>query len=325
MKLVESKYKSAETGREIFGKEDIKNQDLIDLANSNLISGNIVNYSSDSFMFETDKLMLPRFIDKDFALGTSVIGLPLSISKLSKTEKASLLPALQKSLYHPSKVEFIKNTFNINNQIQRLQQNGRDNIADILRHFFDDNLLKKFEIDITLASDNDQNIYFIIKSKPRIDLEQIFSNYIDAIVYQNTLYRSKVGSEKLCFCPLETVLGEEISSIITLFNVISKEVRSLVGIELINVIEELKGITLDEYVNEEIKNTGIDVKNNTVSYFKNISYPNGMAVLLTDTQTGEPALCYLKKIQKYMPLELDINSYIGLFENVVYLNVHSKL
>lgn len=326
MKLVESQYRSEETDVEVFSNGEIKNQDLIDLAKSGLVSGNIVSYSENSFMFETNKLMLPNFIDENFANGSVLTGIPIKHSSLNKDMKRTIVPIFEKIFYTEDKIAYIKNKFEIQEQIQKLSSAGRDNIVEILNSFFNSsNFLTKFELNISLLADKEDSVYFLISSRPKIDLANIFDNYIQAILHMNRLWRSKFGSEKLCFCPLETQLGEEISSIISLLNAISQEVRITAANDLIAVVEQLKGESFDEYMIEEVRTTGIEIEENIVSYFKNVCFPYGTSALIKDSSSGDLNLCYLNKTIKYLPTEMDLEQYKHIFKEIIPLKIISSL
>ncbi len=325
--LVSPAYKSKDTGTEILSfSQEIKNKDLIDLSESGLVTGKIINYSEDSFVFETENLMLPNFIFENFGMGSSICGLAsVKFTSLNAAMRKSILNKFNRVISDPKKSNFIRDVLNIEREVTRLQSDGNSNMADILNEYFDNQLLKKNEINLSLLKDNDDTLYFLVKTKPIINFSSIFDEFTKAILYYNRLYRSKVGSEKLCFCPIETKIGDQFYSMIDLFNRASTEIRKLLVSDLIAIFEEETSQVFEDYLQEEMLNTGVLINRNLIGYFKNICAPVGRCALVKDLATGNPTLGFLSKDVKYIPQELNLPDFPTLFESQEELQHICKL
>lgn len=317
MSITQNMYRS-ESGVSILSGEEIQNKDLMALADAKMVTGDIVSYSKDSFLFKTDNLMLPGFISESFGFGISIIGLPISYEKLSVGFRKSFNAKLDKIIRSNEKFEDIKASIGLANEMRNLQEAGRHATADILGTIFNGDIIRTFNIGLTTYRDQDGQIFVTISSSASSkEVERIFQEYMSAVLIENKKWRIKIDNEKMCYCPIESSIGTQISTLIEFINKASKQIRNIIAFDIICLMEEELGESLEEYIFEENFLSGIKIGLNSVTYFKNVCSPEGKAVFVQEKSSERYALCYLKEYIEYVPKELDLQQNAHLFENVI--------
>lgn len=316
-------YKSEGTKIKILAKETFKNDDLIELANSGLLDKHIISYSKESFVFETANIIMPKFIHPNVCSFKNILGVQIEKNALSYEIRKRIYSNFFEKLQKPEKIEEVNNVLKVKELIQKLQGNNRDNVADIIEKFFSKKLTDAFNIDISIYnSDGADELFFKINFEPSLLTEDLLEDYFQAIIYENTLFKTKVGSEKCCFCPIETKLGNQVISLITSLNEKIAFVNNLIIHEFVESLEEVLGEPIEDYLLETNKYNGIEVDLNTVYYYKNVASPLGTCGIVTDSAGEETIyLAYLAEDIKFLPLIINMHDYNdGNFNKVHTLN-----
>ncbi len=304
-------YKSEGTKIKILAKETFKNDDLIELANSGLLDKHIISYSKDSFVFETANIIMPGFIHKNVCSFKNVLGVSLEKTSLSFEIRKRIYSVFSDKLQNPDKIEEVNNILKIKELIQKLQSNAKDNVAEIIETFFSKRLSDSFNINVSIYnSDSDDEVFFKLNVEPVLSVEELLEDYFQAIIYENGLFKAKVGSEKCCFCPIETKLGSQVIGLLNSLNEKIAFVNNMITHSFVESLEEVMGNTIEDYLLETNKYNGIEVDLNTVYYYKNVASPVGTCGIVTDTDQEERIyLAYLKDDVKFLPLVINMADY----------------
>lgn len=320
---MEQMYQSEKTKIKILAKEKFKDDDLTELADSGLLDNDIFSYSKDSFVFETANIIMPKFIYPKLCSFKNVLGVQMPKASLSFDLRKKIHSVFMDKISNPEKIEEINNILKIKELVQKLQGNNKDSVAEIIEKFFLKRITDSFNVTTSVySSDGADELFFKINVEPKLLTEELLEDYFQAILYESSLYKTKVGSDKCCFCPIETKLGGQV---ISLLNSLNDKMIIINDIILRNFVETLEIICekpIEDYLLETNKYNGIEVDLNTVYYYKNVATPLGTCGILTDSEQEEIIyLAYLQDEIKFLPLIININDYNdGTFSKVHTLN-----
>ena len=319
-------YESKETGIKILSADETIEPDLIELANSGLIDKNIRSFGKDSFAFQTDNILLPSFIHKNFATFKSVVGINYDAGKITFAQRKEIFSQFMNKLSSPDKLMNIRGALKIEEIVKRLRNNNKDNIAEIVGDFFSQAIANSYSIDISLyETDSPDELFFKMITTPKLTMESVLEDYIQAVIFENKLYRTRVGCEKLSFCPIDSSLGSQIIYLIDNLNSKLEQLNEIIVNEFIETLEQVLQVSLDQYYLEINKVDGIDVERNSVSYFQNVSMPLGTVGISASSR--EENTLYLCSIDdavdvKFLPSVFSIDEYKKYFKEY---NILKKL
>lgn len=299
------------------------NPDLIELADSGLINKNILNFGIDSFVFESDNVLMPNMIYKNLIKYNNIIGLSIDKKLLTFDSRKKIYTYFYDKISTANSISDIYGYLNIEKVVIDLRAKGKDSVADLLHGFFSQPVSSSFKFNINLyESDSQDELFIKFELEPNLTVESLFEDYIQAILYENRLFKTNVGSEKMAFCPLETRLGAQVQ---WLTSIVLRKIELLNTLLINNLIEAFEkelDISVDEYLLETNKLSGVELDNNVIYYFQNVVSPVGTVAILTDSFSDERiSLAYLKEQVKFIPYVLNVGDsvYKDMFINVYEL------
>lgn len=316
-------YKSEKTSVEIDSIDEspsnkLLDQDLIDLANSGLIEDNILNFDKDSFVFQSNNIIMPNFIYDKCLHMKNIIGFIFDRSKLSFELRKSIYVEFNKKLNHPETIEEIKSIIKLNETLKIFRNQAKDSIADYYEEMFNNSLTKLCNTKISIyESDSDEELFFLLDIASNLTVEKVLDGYAEAIAHNNKLFKVSLGSEKLSFCPIDTKLGEELYKLINLINLNLVAINNTLVNYFIEVSEKVLGVDIQDYMFESNKVSGIDIKLNAVFYYKNVTAPCGLVSLTYDRL--DPNKIFVGKLHEdigYLPQDLNPHKHKDKFEEI---------
>lgn len=283
--------------------------DLIELADSGLIDQDILSFGEGAFVFQSENILLPNMVYPNLVKYNTLLGVNLNSKLLTPSKRKDLLVKFNDKLSCVETEVEISNLLGLDQVFQRLKQNNKDSLVETLEQFFRGTLNDKFNLSVdAYNSASEEELFFKLSLEPRLKIEDIFSDYIQAVLYENRIYRRAVGSEKMAFCPIESRLGSQMQWLaLTLLNKI-EILNTYIINSFIQLLEKEFEVALDEYLLEVNKVSGIDFENNIIHYFQNVTCPNGTAAILSGSLDGSSIfLAYLKEPTKFIPYLLNVN------------------
>lgn len=318
-KLLERSYDSGEAKSRVLCNYNDVNQMLRDLCDSGLAYGDIVSYSEQSYMFRTEGIFLPYFIEKGLGDGKTIVRASVPVDQIAENWKA-ITQKVYENVSNQESIDFIAETAEFGELAERLYHAGKSDIVNCLAKVFREQWFKYIKAYAFLYSSEDgKESYISIKLSPKIDWDLILEGYKAAILHQNRLYKSKLKSEDLMFCPLDHALCSDLLAIVSMVTIFTRELRTAFANEMMTQIESCINKEIDEYQIENQSNYGIKRDNNVITYYKNTLSPEGTIALVRDKISGKDLFVGLAKEFEYLPIELSIEEHKDLFTEVIPL------
>lgn len=285
-------------------QDEVHNNDLIELAKSGLIKGDIVSYNNDSFMFETEDIVMPSFILENPIEIKSLLGLDIDPSLFIGENRKKIKDIISMRFSGSQKRQEYVDLIKFKSIRDTLMAEGRESTAEQLASFTSRSFKDMFIFNIDLLTDASDKAYFSISIKPNISMGDILDDYIEAVLFLNKSYRIKLSYEKLSYCPIETKLGSQIVSVIDTINIMTSKAMDIVKNELLQIVEEVLTVNIEEYSVEDFSTSGIRAKMKDITYFKNVLSCSGSIAFIKNINTGNYLIGELREKFEYLPLEI---------------------
>ncbi len=323
MALLESKTEFTGIESRILSNSDrIFNKELIDLVKSGLINKDVISYSEESFLFETKNIIMPKFIWQNFTKEHVVLGTSIPFHTFLGEARKQITDKFFERLNSHDKMAQLKDCLGYDKIVKRLIENGKESTVQDLNNLFDKKFSNMFSLGINILADQDACGYFELSLAPKIEIEKFLSDYIEAVVHLNKSYRIKLEFDKLAYCPIDNLVGEEILNIIGIIGKITRETLKLITTDFIQIIEEICSVSLDEYELESFRTNGIKKEVDSLIYFNEIVNPTAMGVLIKNVDNGKYIFGQLKEYLAFLPKESklkDIDDYLASHKELDFL------